>query len=1136
MFKAIGDRTQPVAEWVAGWLKGKLNERLPIAFEQGYSQTKLEADREIANELYRELMLNKDWELLNCYADFLLNEKRPGGLALNALMVKSMTTLGYRRCTYDPSEDWKEFTERNLNKKVYEKMDFFKFDHDFPPMYVGENEKKLGKARSLYYKGKLAKKDKKKEKLLLKSATLGYVPAFSELAFLYEGMGQMEECVKWHEVGAKYLLQDSCLYLAKLNEGSEKEYSYLKACYRVSGTYPSTLMRLAEVIEREINKPEPLENKSLGSQNAVRWGMESVREQEEVLFDALQRVILEWSSIEEDSTEEVGKARTMLARLTLENKLRVDGVLAYVLLAISPPEDKKINNLLEEYIQKELSRLRAKITPKMERYLKQLKHVENEQGERERILREKRNEVLRAEREERERLEKERKAKQLEEFIRETNAEVARIREEKRLSWARPLDLGTSPEYPKLKGETEAKHAEAIALYQEALDANGEEDTVSALELAGEAGHPYAIVELAKYYHGVRDDYAKYWLEKSAKQGYANKILSGKAWKWNLNYCLEFMASKDEVISSCAEKALQKLKITVMTPDQIASMKSFADKGNEVAFKTYLNYIKYKDKTEWLNYVYKGALKGDDECIKDYVGAKGKISTASDAQYVELLKKLKNSKNEYVGHQWYYVYSDKALSEKFGVQYSLQTAFNTLKKLEYTRDQNLKKEIYLEIAHCYEKGIGTDVALYFASKYYRGYDNEKANYLEKKFNEKQEREIRERKAIKLMEQYPSTALNNLLKTNPTWANNIVTKYKSTAPEKLEEQLKARDEYLRFGFTLADMYLSDGTFNEYQVRGAYIRKKREQEERAKRDAEERARLQELEEQNTRIQKELDRLIKEQNAPKSALTPTSVPAPKTSQTAKNTNNSVSTATKKQQEQEAIAKVRARYGYVENNKFSEQEEYFFKICSNEETCGKAYKIMNDREALGKLYGVPPERVISAYDFAFLLKQKIEKVVGCCPEVEPKGIGYGIDYYKYAERDLAGVPCYGKALGLEVSFVQDIRYNNITTAPTSMDLFYDEYQKFHSEEISKFVDFGDYAREMGLNHAVYSLEREEVSNGKSAARKITRAIAKELLKHYVVTQYTAFGTRKGFKKYYYGTLFVPTGLDITFNFWGND
>ena len=103
-------------------------------------------------------------------------------------------------------------------------------------------------------------------------------------------------------------------------------------------------------------------------------------------------------------------------------------------------------------------------------------------------------------------------------------------------------------------------------------------------------------------------------------------------------------------------------------------------------------------------------------------------------------------------------------------------------------------------------------------------------------------------------------------------------------------------------------------------------------------------------------------------------------------------------------------------------------------------------------------------------------------------------------------------------------------------MDLFYDEYQKFHSEEISKFVDFGDYAREMGLNHAVYSLEREEVSNGKSAARKITRAIAKELLKHYVVTQYTAFGTRKGFKKYYYGTLFVPTGLDITFNFWGND
>ncbi len=1129
MFKALPDRMQPIGEWVNKWTKGEVNLCLPILFERGCSYSKLAVDREVARELYRELILLEKWEILNCFADFINEEKGTSeSLVSRELLSKSLSTLGYRRCTYDKSEDWKEFTERNLNKKAFG-VHLPLFEYAKESVFVGENERKLGKARALYFKGKIASKDKKREKLFLKSALLGYLPAYSELAFTYEGMGNDSECLKWHSEGAKLGLQDSCIYLANLHAGTEKEYEYLYNCYQNRTTYPSTLLRFAGLVESQ-----------LCSKN-LKLTANDRAEKEAILYDVLARIIYENTEIESDKCEEINTARITLARLILENKIKGDGVLAIVLIELALHAKVKVEqsliSLMEKYRQDELQALRRRITRKMNDSMQLFKHEENERAERDKPFREIRQESARLEREEKERKENERKEKALKEFVAEAKADADRYREEKRLGWARPLDLGVVAEYTKLKGESEAQHKKAVNLYQEALDSHGEEDTLNALLLAGEAGHPHAIWELAKYFHTYDEEWALHWLEKCAEQGNLNRAITAK-WKWTIGYVLQYFGAKHVDIRLRAEEALGKITIKSMTSEEQAGLKALADSGNKTAIKVYANYIKYKNPAEWAEYTYAGANAGDPESIEAIVRKEGEVNMNSSDRYLALLKNPKAKENDYVTFQWYKIYSSEELAKKCGVNADSKKAFGILEKLVAKKPKGeLKKQASLELAKCYEYGIGTNVALYFASKYYRGYDDAKADLLLKRYEEREERERRERKAIKLMEQYPSTALSNLQKTNPTWANNIIVKYKTTAPEKLEENLKARDEYLRFGFSIADMYEFDGTFKEYQMRGAYLRKKAEQEERAKKEAEERARIKRIEEENARLIAEQERIKAEQAralASQKTATASQPTAPTVS--AKNTAKSVSKATKKQQEQEAIAKVRAKYGYVENGKYSEQMEYFYKICSTEDTCGKAWKIKNDPEALGEFYGVPPERVISKYDFAFLLKQKIEKVVGCCPEVEPKTTLHGIDYYKYAERDLAGLPCYGGALGMEVSFIQDIRYNNITTAPTSMDLFYDEYQKFHADEISKFVDFDEYARKSGLNYSVYSLEREEVSNGKSAARKITRAIAKELLKHYVVTEYVAFGERKGFKKYYYGTLFVPTSVEVTFNFWGND
>lgn len=1128
MFKAVYDRPQPIDLWLKWWLKGDLHEMLPILFEKGAYYSPTSVDNDIARELYRELILNKRWELLNCYGDFIAKcDKEIGGVERN-LIVKSYATLGYRKCTYDPSEDLKMFSERNLCKECYG-LTTYLFTYPKHEIYVGENEKKLGKARSLYFSAKTKNKDSKKEKLLLKSASLGYVPAYQELGFLYEGLGREEECLKWQEEGAKHFDVEALNYLSTLYKGTDKEYQYLEKLTQIGSVhYLNKLLRLVEIIENEIYHV----NCTLSESER--------KEKEQIIFTTLARIILEYSDIAEDKAEEVNLARLTLARLILEKKLALDGVFACVLVELSGTTDERIIKLVDSYREQEIARIRKALEGKIN---SALDLINKENGKKQALEYAKKQELERARQEEEARLQMEKAMHEARLKAEAEAREKAKQEEAERKQFLDPLNLNKNAEYNRKKGERIATYTSNVELYKKALATASEEEVVKAVTLAGESGHPKAMEALARYYHRMDEDKAKQWLELADEWGYADSVLNSKGWKWDTERCLLYISSDREYISRSAYEALNKIGIKKLSTKDIERLKVLTDKGNHSAMRIYVKCLKGKNPAEWSKYIYKLAYAGDENAIAEIIKGEGDISLNSSKEYVEFLKNEKVQENEFVKWQWYKILSSEELAPKFNKTKNDSHSLKHLFELDKcVKDSALKKAVRLELARCHEYGIGTLTNYWMASKYYRGYDNTKADYFMREHDRQNKQTAREIKVGEIMAKYPCAELDKMLSADNDFAKKIVEKYATIAPEKLEDNLKWRDEYLRFGFTLSEMYDTDGTFKEYQTRGAYLRKKAEieaEKERQRQLEAERERQRKLalaREQEAIRLSQAKALAEKQKAVSSQTLRPATTTNSNSNTPQNTNKLVSKATKKQQEEEAIAKVRAKYGYVEKGNYSEQLEYFFKICQSEETCGKAYKLKDDPEALGKLYGVSPERVISTYDFAFLLKQKIEKVVGCCPEVEPGGIYYGVDYYKYAERDLAGLPCYGKALNLTVSFVQDIRYNNITTAPTSMDLFYDEYQKFHADEISKFVDFSEYARKSGLNYAVYSLEREEVSNGKSAARKITRAIAKELLKHYVVTEYTAFGTRKGLKKYYYGTLLIPTSLDITFNFWGND
>lgn len=1102
---------------------------LPVLFEKGAYYSPTSVDNDIARELYRELILNKRWELLNCYGDFIAKcDKEIGGLERN-LIVKSYATLGYRKCTYDPSEDLKMFSERNLCKECYG-LTTYLFTYPKHEIYVGEKEKKLGKARSLYFSAKTKNKDSKKEKLLLKSASLGYVPAYQELGFLYEGLGRKEECLKWQEEGAKHFDVEALNYLSTLYKGTDKEYQYLEKLTQIGSVhYLNKLLRLVEIIENEIY------HKNCTLSESER------KEKEQIIFTTLARIILEYSDIAEDKAEEVNLARLTLARLILEKKLALDGVFACVLVEFSGTTDERIIKLVDSYREQEIARIRKALESKIN---SALDLINKENGKKQALEYAKKQELERARQEEEARLQMEKAMHEARLKAEAEAREKAKQEEAERKQFLDPLNLNKNAEYNRKKGERIATYTSNVELYKKALATAGEEEVVKAVTLAGESGHPKAMEALARYYHRMDEDKAKQWLELADEWGYADSVLNSKGWKWDTERCLLYISSAREYISRSACEALNKIGIKKLSAKDIERLKVLTDKGNHSAMRIYVKCLKGKNPAEWSKYTYKLAYAGDENAIAEIIKGEGDISLNSSKEYVEFLKNEKVQENEFVKWQWYKILSSEELAPKFNKTKNDSHSLKHLFELDKcVKDSALKKAVRLELARCHEYGIGTLTNYWMASKYYRGYDNTKADYFMREHDRQNKQIAREKKVGELMAKYPCAELDRMLSADNDFAKKIVEKYATISSEKLEDNLKWRDEYMRFGFTLSEMYDTDGTFKEYQTSGAYIRKKakieaeKERQRQLEAERERQRKLALAREQEAIRLSQAKALAEKQKAvgTRAQTTTTATPKP-INVTPQNTAISVSKATKKQQEEEAIAKVRAKYGYVEKGNYSEQLEYFFKICSSESACGKVSKIMNDKIALGEFYGVSPERVISTYEFTLLLKQKIEKVVGCCPYVDSKGINYSVNYYKYAERDLAGLPCYAGALNLEVGFVQDIRYNNITTAPTSMDLFYDEYQKFHADEISKFVDFSEYARKSGLNYAVYSLEREEESNGKSAARKITRAIAKELLKHYVVTEYTAFGTRKGLKKYYYGTLFIPTSVSVTFNFLGND
>lgn len=1106
MFKALGDGTPRFDLWMNNWLKGFREDRLPFLFELGFYGSKVQVSYDTANLLYREYILGDAWHLSNCYADFLCRDGVIKDDILRLIMVKTFATLAYRKSKEDPSEDWKMFSERNMATKSYNQISY-DFEYPIKQTYTGEFPKKEDKAESLYYKGKVAS-GKRKERLLLKSANYGYVPAFSELGYVYEDR-DAEESKKWFERGVEYCSIDACWELAKQNKGTKKAYDYLLKCYKERGVLPNVLMCLAEMIKDDMYSPR------------YQGGKDGL------ILDVLGRVIINFSHLAEDGASEVVEARLMLAELIFDGKLALDGVFAYALCELCGGGGLK--GKAEAYKKSELAKIKKVLTPKISYAYKLLNCERMEKADKERLKKEA-LELARLEeeiRKETERQEAEaRKRAEEERLERERKAEIERKK------WEDPLGLDKNPEYTRYNGQNTAKYREGVALYEKAINTHGEDAVVKALTLAGVAGHKKAMMALAEYYHKKDEGEAKAWVEKYAEHFDLGELL-GSRWKWTIEECLLYMSSKVESVQNEAGQTLENLNAKKYTQAEQVALKALAEGGNIYAVRAYAKWVKNKDVKEWEKYAYKLALDGDEEAIKSIVASEGDLKLSSSTEYVTLLNAPSCSHVPVVRWQRYRALSNRELANKLGVDYSLEKAFGCLKSLEKdAKAHDLKKKVFLELARCYEYGIGTDVALWYASKHYEGYDDKKAKDCLMRYEAKAEGERRERFAIKLMEKYPCAELSRLLISSaPEHAKKIISEYKKTLPERLETELKERDEYLKYGFKLSEIYDADGKFTGHLVKYKYLRKKEEERaeaERIRKAKEERERALREEEKQRLLRAEAERQKavlasqrQTQTVPQKPYETQSV-APKAPK-----------LSKKELEQIAINKVRSRYGYTPTDNYDAKLEYFFRMCEDKDANKLAR--MSDgelEEEIAKRLGVPTKRVMSEVSFLCKLTESIEKFVSCCPSVQITGMGYSVDYHHHLERELAGLPVYGGTLNVEVSFLQDIRY----FIPTGESVFYKEYDAFMKHEISNVMTFEKYAQEAGVWLRDYEQRKNEEYSGKKAARAQVRAIVNTLFNAYNVVCLKLISARKRLKNHGAMVAFIPTKIKVTFNFWGND
>lgn len=1029
MFKSIGDRTQPINNWLNSWLKGELEVRLPILFEKGASYSSVQVDNDVALGLYRELVLNNRWEILNCYADFLNNYHPHLDVVTLHLMVNTLATLGYRKCTYDPSEDLKMFSERNLCKECYRITNHL-FTHPKVEYYVGENFKKYSKARDICYKAKEKKKDAKKEALLLKSAGYGYVPAYYELGVFYASLGREEDSLKWHLEASKYLYADSLNYLVEYYQGTPNEVEYLvKLASLGLVQYLDKSFRLVEVLEKELSVS------SLGE-----WERE---QKAKLIFETLSEIILSQSDIEKDNIEEVNKARRMLARLILEKKINCDGVLAQLLYELSRTERDELESSINKYRKEELisirNRLNRKITNALNSENRRLGVIQREEYAKKEVL-------IKARREEEERLKREKE--ELEARRKEEAEALERARQEarERKAYEDPLNLNQKADYKRKPEESLSLYEANVKLYEKALATCGEDAVLEAVTLSAESGHPKAMEALARYYHRMDEREAKRYLEKCDEWGYADDVFKSGGWKWTKETCLIYIDSARPYVRERAGQALKKIGIKKLDIDELLKIKSLADASNPTAIRIYADYVKDSNRDEWFRYACMLAKEGDGGAIKEIISFMGDITENYSETYINFLQDEKVKENEHAKWQWYKALTSVYICTKLGFKQSDSASLKHLFDLnKCVQDEDLKRLVRLELGRCHEYGIGTTVQYWMASKYYRGYDDNRADYFMREFNR-------------------------------------INKEENLRTQKIERERMERERAEKERIALEE-----------------------------------ARLKEREKQ---IALEKSTLI----------TPNSL----SPQSTQNMGNNVSTATnKREKEANALNEVRRKYGYNPDGNYNDHLEYFFRMCSGPEVnkflCqGEGYL----KEEMAKILGVPVERVITDQEFEVKLQTAVERYVGCCPTVTIRNMGYNVNYHKYLEREIAGLPVYAGTLNIAVDFLQDVRY----FSPTSSSIFYEEYDAFMNHELSKWVTFDEYAREAGVWLRDYEQRMDEEINGKRGARALCRTIASTLFSAYKVIRIQPMNVKKGFKAYGALVACIPTKVKIgEFNFYGN-
>lgn len=324
-------------------------------------------------------------------------------------------------------------------------------------------------------------------------------------------------------------------------------------------------------------------------------------------------------------------------------------------------------------------------------------------------------------------------------------------------------------------------------------------------------GHISMLRYMISYYENKDKELYLYWMIKALDNGVAiSKLtLDSKVSEYNgLDYLFKLKQENSPTAISVLEGKLESIDDSMIDEVINAANNKYID-----AVEFLVSYYENKDLSEALIWMIKAYDLGNKKMLLKIAEAYVELLKPIDDIIIKMIVDNPNIKNKYIEYFLGFMARKKEICDKYNINATLRDSLNHYIAASTIQKYKIRKEIYLRIAKCYLEGIGTNIDLELAAKYYKPYDKELSEELIKKAKEKKEIraiewqvELEARKANKINQIIEKFNLENKQKAKAIEKSNSLLK-----KDTYSQQIEKRDKLLLKGYPMDMLYDENGKF-------------------------------------------------------------------------------------------------------------------------------------------------------------------------------------------------------------------------------------------------------------------------------------------------------------------------------------